>query len=357
MKETDLNWLSPMSSSLRSFASDNNSSVDPDILKGLEIINKNHAIGYGDDPYTEEAIKVIKEIFSADVQPFFLLTGTGTNVLALAQLLKPYEAVICAETAHINVDETGAPEHFCGCKLITVKTTDGKLNPDLIKPYLHLIGDRHHSQPKVVSISNATEVGTVYNTKELKALSEFCHENGLFLYCDGARLANAAVYLGVSLKEITVDSSVDVFSLGGAKNGLLLGEVLIFSNKKLTSNFEFLQKNGLQLPSKMRYISSQFLIYLKEQIYKRNADHSNRMAKLLSDKIKEIKSIEIVYPVQANSVFVKLEKKHISRLLEKHFFYIWDEQQDIVRWMTSFDTTKEDIDNFVESIKKVLSTS
>ena len=160
MKETDLNWLSPMSSSLRSFASDNNSSVDPDILKGLEIINKNHAIGYGDDPYTEEAIKVIKEIFSADVQPFFLLTGTGTNVLALAQLLKPYEAVICAETAHINVDETGAPEHFCGCKLITVKTTDGKLNPDLIKPYLHLIGDRHHSQPKVVSISNATEVGT-----------------------------------------------------------------------------------------------------------------------------------------------------------------------------------------------------
>lgn len=340
--------------SFRSFASDNNAPIDKEILKAIIDANENHSIGYGEDIYTKKLFEILKVKFGDSAVPFIMFNGTGANTLALKQVLKPYHSVICAATSHINVDETSAPENIVGCKLLPIPTNDGKITIDLIKPLLSVKGDIHHSQPKVVAISNSTEVGTVYKKEELRKLADFCHENNLILFCDGARIANAAAHLNCDLKDITIDVGVDIFTIGGAKNGLMLGELLIFSNKELAEGFQFLHKTGMQLASKMRFLSAQFLAFFEDDRWMKNAKHANNMAKLLEEKLKNFKMVEFVYPVEANGVFVKIERKYIEKLLKKYFFYIWDEEQNIIRLMTSFDTTYDDIEEFIEYFSKII---
>ncbi len=338
----------------RSFGSDNNSPICEQVLNAIINANKNHAIGYGDDIYTKKLLEIIEVRFGKEVCAFLTFNGTGANTLALKQVLKPYNCVICPETAHINVDETSAPENIVGCKIIPLKTNDGKLKISDIKPFLQFIGNIHHSQPKLVAISNSTEVGTVYSKEELIELSEFCHENNLLIFCDGARISNAAAYLSCGLEDITVNTNLDIWTIGGTKNGLMCGEILMFKNKEIANGFQFLHKTGLQLSSKMRFLSSQFLAFFEDNLWEKNAKNANLMAKKLEQKLKGFKKVEFAYPVQANAVFIKLDRIYIDRLLEKYFFYIWDEKENIIRLMTSFDTKEEDIEKFIEYFKKIL---
>src|SRR5215216_4233060 len=244
--------------SKRSFASDNNAGIHPEVIEAIAAANDGHVVAYGDDPFTERATKLFQKHFGPDVAVHFVFGGTGANVLGLKSIINSYQAVICAETAHVNVDECGAPENFTGCKLLTVQTPDGKLRVEQVKPLLHGVGVEHHVQPAVITISQATEMGTVYTKKELKTLAGFAHDHGMLLHVDGARLSNAAVSLHASLKEITADAGVDVLSFGGTKNGMMYGEAVIFFDKKLGADFKFIRKQGMHLPSKMRYISAQF---------------------------------------------------------------------------------------------------
>lgn len=338
----------------KSFASDNNSGVHPEIMRALEECNVGHVVGYGDDPFTKAAVKTIKSYFSSTTEVYFVYGGTGANVLAISSICKTFESVICAETAHIHVDECGAPERFSGCKLIAIHTNDGKLTPALIKPHLHGFGFEHHSQPKLISISQPTEMGTVYSIDELKALKELATEYKLYLHMDGARISNAAVYLNKSLKEITLDVGVDVLSFGGNKTGLMFGEALVFFNGEYNTNFKYIRKQAMQLHSKMRFIAIQYETFLKTGLWRNNAQHSNRMAQLLLEKVKGFSEIVITQPVQTNALFVKLPKDIISRIQQESFFYNWNEGAGEVRWMTAFDTTEEDVDNFVEILKKYL---
>src|SRR5829696_8722857 len=244
--------------SKRSFASDNNAGVHPEMIDAIRAANDGHVVAYGDDPFTERAVKVFQKHFGKDIAVYFVFGGTGANVLGLNAMTDSYEAVICAETAHVNVDECGAPEKFTGCKLLALPTPDGKLRVEQIRPLLHGIGVEHHVQPGVITISQATEMGTVYTRKELKTLADFAHENGMLLHVDGARLANAAVSLNTTLKEITADAGVDVLSFGGTKNGMMYGEAVVFFDQKLAGDFKYIRKQGMHLPSKMRFISAQF---------------------------------------------------------------------------------------------------
>lgn len=346
--------MKDFTNNFRSFASDNNSGIDKSILEAIIKANVNHCIGYGEDIYTQKLFELLKEKFGNSIVPFLTFNGTGANTLALKQVLKPYNSVICAQTAHINVDETSAPENIVGCKILPVNTSDGKLTIDDIKPLLKVKGDIHHSQPKVVAISNTTEVGTVYKKQELKDLADFCHENDLILFCDGARIANAAVSLESNLKEITVDVGIDVWTIGGTKNGLMCGEILIFANKTIAEGFQFLHKTGLQLASKMRFLSAQFLAYFEDDLWYENAKMANDMANLLAQKLSKFENVEFVYPTEANGVFIKIDKKHIEKLLEKYFFYIWDEDKNIIRLMTSYDTKESDIESFMTYFSKVV---
>jgi threonine aldolase len=339
---------------IRGFASDNNAGFQPYILKAIEEANTGHTIGYGDDDYTREAEKQFKNLFGADVDVYFVFTGTAANVLSLSTLLKPYNAVICAETAHINVDECGAPERFIGCKLIDIPTPDGKLSPELIKPHMQGFGFEHHVQPKVISITQSTEMGTVYSPKEIKSISELAHAHNMFLHVDGARIANAAVFLQIPIKEFTLNAGVDVMTFGGTKNGLLFGEAIIFFNKKLSENFKYERKQGMQLYSKMRFVSAQFNACLSNDNWLRSAEHANKMAYLLESHLKGIPQITITQKVEANAVFAILPKHIIEHLRNEYFFYTWNEQLNEVRFMCSWDTTEEDIESFVKWIKELL---
>lgn len=332
----------------RSFASDNNAGIHPEILQAIVDANVGHCVGYGDDPYTEKAVAKFKKVFSNDADVFFTFNGTGANVVALQAMCQPFHAVICAKTAHINADECGAPEKFAQCKLLDVETPDGKLTPELIKEQLVGIGFEHHVQPKVISIAQVSELGTVYTVDELKALRALADEHDLLIHMDGARLANAAAYLGVSLCEAA--TGVDILSFGGTKNGLMLGEAVIILNQNLKKDFKYIRKQSAQLNSKMRFIAAQFSALFNNDLWLRNAKHANDMAKLLADKIADIPQVKIVYPVQSNAVFVSLPKQAIARLQQTYFFYLWDEEENVARWMCSFDTTKEDIERFVERI-------
>src|SRR5688572_11127641 len=238
----------------RSFASDNNAGVHPEIIDAIRAVNEGHVIAYGDDEITARAVKLFKKHFGKDIAVHFVFGGTGANTLGLKAVTKPYQAVLCAETAHINVDECGAPEQFTGCKLIDLATPDGKLRVEQLEPYLHVVGNEHHVQPRVISISQATEMGTVYTKQELKALAQFAHANNMLLHVDGARLSNAAASLNASLKEITADVGVDVLSFGGTKNGMIYGEAVVFFDEELARDFKFIRKQGMQLSSKMRFI-------------------------------------------------------------------------------------------------------
>jgi threonine aldolase len=340
--------------SKRSFASDNNAGVHPEIIDALRAANEGHVVAYGDDPFTARATKVFQKHFGKDVAVFFVFGGTGANVLGLKAITNSYEAVVCAETAHINVDECGAPEKFTGCKLLSVRTPDGKLRPDDIKPFLHGVGFEHHVQPRVISVSQATEMGTVYSKSELKTLARFAHDHNMLLHVDGARIANAAVSLNASFKEITVDSGVDVLSFGGAKNGMMYGEAVVFFDKKRAIDFKYIRKQGMHLPSKMRFISAQFETLLGTDLWRRSAAHANRMARVLASELEKIPQIKITQPVEANGVFAEIPAKFVPALQKKYFFYVWNEETSECRFMASFDTTEEDVRDFVALVRKTV---
>jgi threonine aldolase len=338
----------------RSFASDNNAGVHPKILRAIENANVGHVVAYGDDPYTEAAVRKFREHLGKNVEVFFVFSGTGANVLGLKAVTQPYHAIICVETAHINVDECGAPERLTGCKLLLVRSADGKLRPEDIKPLLHGIGVEHHVQPRVISISQSTEMGTVYRPDEIKTLADFAHQHNLLLHVDGARIANAAVGLKASLSEITTDAGVDVLSFGGAKNGMMYGEAVVFFSKTIAPDFKFIRKQGSHLASKMRFIAAQFEALLSNDLWKKNATHANRMAQILARELAKIPPLEITQKVEANGVFVIVPKRCVPALQNEYFFYVWNEEISEVRLMTSFDTTEEDIRKFVTLVKKTL---
>lgn len=338
----------------RGFASDNNSGMHPEILAALSAANEGHAVGYGGDQLTEMAVNRFKQEFGQQTDVYFVFNGTGANVLGLSTLTHSFHSVICAETAHIQVDECGAPEKFTGCKLLPVETIGGKITPKGIAKYLHGFDFEHHSQPKAISISQVTELGTVYSVDEIKAITTLAHQYGLFVHMDGARLANAAVALNLPFRAFTVDTGVDVLSFGGTKNGMMLGEAVLFFNPELSGNAKYIRKQSMQLYSKMRFVSAQFLAYFNNELWKRNASHSNRMAKLLEQEIRQIPALQLTQEVEANGVFAIVPPEIIPQLQEKYFFYMWDEHRSEVRWMTSFDTQEEDIYNFVALIKSMV---
>jgi len=338
----------------RSFASDNNAAVHPDVLAALARVNTGHVVGYGDDAFTASAVRKFEEHFGPGIAVFFVFNGTGANVLSLQALARSYEAVICTEMAHIYTDECGAPEKLTGSKLIPLPTPDGKLTVELVSHAYHGIGDQHHVQPKVISITQASELGTVYQPDEVRALANFAHERNLYLHMDGARISNAAVALGQTLRQATRDLGVDVLSFGGTKNGLMGVEAVVFFDQKLADNFLFLRKQGMQLASKMRFLSVQMETLLTNDLWRHNAEHANKMAKLLEQEIRQIPSTRIFYPVEANGVFVQIPKQAIAKIHDCYFFYVWNEAISEVRLMTSFDTTEEDIANFVAIVKKTV---
>lgn len=339
----------------KGFASDNNSGVHPEIMIALTEANKGHTVAYGDDPYTREAVKAIQKHLGEGADPYFVFLGTGANVLGIGALTRSFHSVICAETAHIQEDECGAPEKFNGVKLLPVETANGKLTVEGIRHHIKGIGFEHHSQPRVVSITQATELGTVYKPGEIREICDFAHENGMYVHMDGARIANAAASLGVGFKEITTDAGVDVLSFGGTKNGMMYGEAVVFLNTPAPEEFKYIRKQGMQLASKMRFVSAQFLRYLSNDLWHQTAAHANRMARMLAEEAVKVPGIEITQEVEANGVFARVPKEIIPRLQEKFFFYIWDEPQSVVRWMTSFDTTEQEIRDFVELIRELVS--
>jgi threonine aldolase len=338
----------------RSFASDNNAGIHPEVIKAIKAANDGHVVAYGNDHITARVEKLFQKHFGSGIAVYFVFGGTGANVLGLKAITKSHNAIFCADTAHVNVDECGGPEKFTGCKLIALPTPDGKLRVEQLKPFLHVIGYEHHVQPSVISISQATEMGTVYTKKELKTLSSFAHDNNMYLHVDGARLANAAVSLNASLKEITADAGVDVLSFGGTKNGMMYGEAVIFFNKKLATDFKFIRKQGMHLPSKMRYISAQFEALLTGNLWKRSATHANRMAHILAGELAKLPKVKITQPVETNGVFAVIPPKYIPALQKKYFFYVWDEAISEVRFMASFDTTERDIHDFVKLVRKTV---
>lgn len=338
----------------RGFGSDNHSGISPEVIEAIQQANTDHALAYGEDELTVELEQLFKQYFGENASVFPVFNGTGANVLCLDAMLRSHNAVICAETAHINVDECGAPQRITGAKLLTVATPDGKLTPELIKQHLHGIGFQHHSQPRVVSVAQSTELGTLYTLEELKTLSDFVHANNMLLHIDGARLANAAVALGCTFRQMTTDIGADAVSFGGTKNGLMMGESVVLLNPALNEDFLYRRKQAMQLCSKMRFVSAQFLAYLENDLWRRNAEHSNAMAQLLYQQVKDLPELEIVYPVQVNAVFAKPPHEVWTKLQEHYFFYDWDEAENVVRWMCSFDTQKEDILQFVECLKGIL---
>jgi threonine aldolase len=334
----------------KSFGSDNQAAAHEAVLRMMTPANAGDAAAYGEDPWTRRACAEIGELFGARGGVFLVFTGTAANVLGVSLLLRPHEAVICPESAHLNVDECGAAERILGCKLLTVPTADGKLTPALVASRLADRGDVHRVQPRVVAISQVTEFGTCYTLAELRALGEFCRSEGLRLYADGARLANAAAQLGCSLAEIA--APVDVLSFGGTKNGAVGAEAVVAMPEDLAAAAPFLRKQQMQLASKMRYLGAQFLGLLEDELWLRNAAHANRMARRLADRLRGVPGAELWQPVESNAVFASLHPAHIERLRREWDFYVWDEPAHVVRWMTAFDTTEADVDAFAAAVRE-----
>ena len=334
--------------SSKSFSSDNYAGAHESVVRALVQANAGDASAYGADPWTGQATAALRDAFGARGGVFFVFTGTGANVLGLSLLLRPYEAVICPETAHVNVDECGAIERTLGNRLLAVATPDGKLTPGLIAPRLEGRGDEHRAQPRVVAISQVTELGTCYTLDELKALREFCQAEELRLYVDGARLANAAARLDCSLADLAAHA--DVLSFGGTKNGAIGAEAVVVMAEELTADAPFLRKQQTQLASKMRYLAAQFLGLMEDQLWLHNARHANAMAARLADGIRNVPGVELWQAVEANAVFARLHPAHMARLQRVREFYEWDPSAHVVRWMTAFDTTETDVDAFVADV-------
>lgn len=339
---------------MKTFASDNYSGVHPEILKALSDANRGHAPSYGSDEYTARAIDRFKELFGEGTEVFFVYNGTGANVSALMALTRPFNAVLCSELAHINVDESTAPEHFTGCKLVTVPTRDGKLDPADISARIQRLGDQHHPQAKVISISQCTEYGTVYTPEEIVAISSIARKSNMLLHMDGSRISNAAVSLGRDLKTITRDAGVDVLSFGGTKNGMMFGEAVVFFDRALASDFMFIRKQSMQLHSKMRFIGAQFDRLLAGSLWAMNARHANDMARQLEGRLRKIPGVTITQKVDANGIFVIIPPKVVATLQQDYFFYPWNEKIGEFRLMCSFDTTQDDVDQFVSRLEVLM---
>ena len=339
---------------LRGFGSDNFSGVLPEVFKALEESAFGHQHSYGEDKYTEKAIEDFKQIFGDDIDVYFVYNGTGANILSLSAFTHSYNAIICAETAHINVDECGAIEKQTGSKLLTVPTFDGKLSLGLIHNHMHGFDDQHHAQPKIISLTQCTELGTVYTHDELKEICDFAHAHDMYVHMDGARLANACAALNLGFRELTVDCGIDILSFGGTKNGLMLGESVVVFNPALKKEAYFVRKQSAQLASKLRYLSCQFTAYLTDSLWLKNAAHANRMAKILYDGLKELPGVHFTQKVESNQLFLTMPRPVIDELLKDYFFYFWDEAIHEIRFVTSFDTTEEDIEQLLQSVKRLL---
>lgn len=344
----------------RGFASDNYAGVHPELFAAMQSVNDGHERAYGDDYVTGELNKTFKSHFGNSAEVFPVFNGTGANVVALSSILKRWEAVICAETAHINSDEGGAPEKMAGIKLWTIPTTDGKLTPELIKPHLFDIGSVHRAQVGAISITQTTELGTVYSIDEIRALADFAHENNILLHMDGARLSNAAAALGKSFKEFTTDLGVDLVSFGGTKIGALAAEaVVVLNSATLAHSIPFLRKTSMQLPSKMRFVSAQLIALLENDFAINSAKHANAMAQALDAGVREIAAgsngrVSVPNPTQANAVFPILPAEIIEALQEKYWFYIWDHRIGQARWMCAWDTKPEDVEGLLQALREAL---
>jgi threonine aldolase len=338
----------------RGFASDNSATVHPDVLAAIARVNVGHAFGYGHDDYTQRVQAMVAGQFGAEAPAFFVFTGGAANVLSLRAACRPWQAVICSESAHMNVDECGAPEAVAGVKLLPVDTEHGKLTPELVESRIMRIGDEHAVQPRVVSLTQCTELGTTYSFRQTRNLADVAHRHGMLVHMDGARLSNAAAALDLPLHALTADVGVDILSFGGTKNGLLGAEAVVFLNRELADGFDYLRKQTLQLASKMRFLAAQFDALLSDGLWLRCARQANAMAARLAEAVGGIPGVEITRPVQTNAVFAKLPPEATAALQKRFAFYVWDERADEVRWMCSWDTTAEDVDGFAAAVREVV---
>lgn len=338
------------------FASDNHAGVHPEVIAAVVAANDGHAAAYGGDPWTARAAERFREHFGPAARAYPVFNGTAANVLCLVTLTQPWQGVVCARTAHLHVDECGAPER-AGRKLLTVETPDGRLTPELVEPLLVRIGDEHAIQPRVVSITQSTELGTVYPPDAVRALADWAHDRGMLVHVDGARLCNAAAALGLPLRALTTDVGVDALSFGGTKNGLMGAEAVVLLRDDLGDSFKYLRKQAMQLASKMRYISAQIDALLAGDLWRRSAEHANAMARRLADAVDGAPGLTITQPVDANGVFAILPPAVTARLQESWPFYVWNEGTGEVRWMTAWDTKPEDVDAFAADVRAELTGS
>lgn len=339
---------------MRSFASDNNSGVHPLVMEALVQANVDHALGYGDDQWTAAAEGIIRDIFGSNASPFFVFNGTGANCVALQSVTRPFDSIICAETAHIFADECGAPGRMSGCTLVAVPTPDGKLTPQNVLPHLKEFGVCHHPQPRVAYISQVTELGTAYTIAEVKALADLLHGYGMYLHMDGARLANACVTLGCSMKEITVEAGVDILSFGGTKNGMMMGEAVISFRDEISENLKFYRKMSAQLASKQRYLAAQYIPYLSNGLWYGNALNANKMGQKIANMLLRWPIFSLTQKVESNQVFFKGPKDLLDRLMEEYPFYYWNEAEGEARLVASWDTTDADIADLQAAIERLM---
>jgi threonine aldolase len=335
---------------VKAFASDNYASAHPDVLAAMAEANDGHAVSYGADPWTARAQEILRGHFGAVSESLLVFNGSGANVVSIRAVCRPWEAVVCADTAHVNVDEGGAPERIAGVKLLTVATPDGKLTPDQVRARVTRIGDEHAVQPRLVTITQSSEYGTRYRPEETAALAQTAHELGLVLHMDGSRLANAAAGLGCGLGDLATAVGVDVLSLGGTKNGMLLGEAVVFLNPALGEGARYLRKQTLQLASKSRFLAAQFIAMFEGDLWRRNAVHANAMAARLADAIAGIPGVTITQAVQANGVFAVMPREAADAVRARWPFYTWDEGTGEERLMCSWDTTTDEVDAFAEAL-------
>lgn len=339
---------------MRGFGSDNHSGVHPEILQALATANVDHAPAYGTDDFTDKCQEMFKSFFGKSAETFFVFNGTAANVLSLKALMKSHESCLVTDISHLNLDECGAPEFFAG-KLIPIKSHDGKLTIAELEKHLIRLGDQHFTQPRVVSLTQPTEVGTVYSLDEIKAITTWAKKNNLFVHMDGARFTNAVYKLNCSMQQMTTDLGVDVLSFGGTKNGLMFGEAVVILNPAVGKDFKYIRKQAAQLPSKTRFIAAQFLAFLNNDLYLRIAKHSCDMALLFRDTLND--KLKINYPVQSNALFAEIPQPLVKKLKQKYFFYVWDENTFECRLMMSWDTSKEDIEGFCKALDEILQTT
>lgn len=335
---------------MKGFASDNYSGVHPEVLEAMIAANAGHAPAYGEDPWSARAAELLREHFGERAQPFLVWNGTGANVTILRAMCRPWQAVVCAASAHINVDEAGAPEFHVGAKLVDLATPDGKLTPELVERAVIRVGDEHAVQPGVVSITQSTELGTVYRVEEIRALADLAHARGMYLHVDGARLANAAAALGVPLRALTTDTGVDAVSFGGTKNGMISGEAVVLLAPELAEGFAWIRKQSMQLASKGRFLAAQFIALLEGDLWLRSAAHANAMGARLAAAVGELPGVHVTQTAQANAVFAVIDPAATAKLQEQWPFYVWDETTGEVRWMCAWDTTPEEVDEFATAI-------